>query len=118
MEYLLVCDRKKQKAFLTELKNDVEEFVHQEPQADFDAVVCAFGSPAEIAESFLKTADITAIKKKMNVKKIILLALLAVVAVYVIFVVASFIDVHTEAHGYYEEGILAAELIFARRFGA
>ena len=106
----LLCDRKSKIVFLTDLKNDIDEFV-QESDADFDSIQATFGTPEEIAESFLKNTDIANIKKKMNVRKIILFALLAVVLVYIIFVVASFIDVHTESHGYYEEGILQAGLL-------
>ncbi len=111
VEALLLCDRKNKKAFLAELKNDIDEFLQQEPEADFTDVLTAFGAPEEIAESFLKNADITSIKKKLNVKKIVLFTLLIAMVVYIIFVVASFIDVHTESHGYYEEGILQTGLL-------
>lgn len=114
VEALLLCDRKSKKDFLAELKNDVDEFLQYEPEANFGRILSTFGSPEEIAESFLKTADIANIKKKMNIKKIVLFSLLAIVLVYIIFVVASFIDVHTEAHGYFEEGILQAGLALAR----
>lgn len=117
VEDLLLCDRKNKKVFLEDLKNDIDEFVQHEPEADFGSILSAFGTPAEIAESFLKNADIADIKKKMNIKKIVLFSLLAVVLVYVIFVVASFIDVHTEAHGYYEEGILQAGLLLTGGIG-
>lgn len=117
VEDLLLCDRKSKNAFLSDLKNDIDEFVQHEPDADFESILSAFGTPEEIAESFLKNADIASIKKKMNVKKILLFAVLAVVLVYVIFVVASFIDVHTEAHGYYEEGILQAGLLLTGGMG-
>lgn len=117
VEDLLLCNRKSKKAFLSDLKNDIDEFVQHEPDADFDSILSAFGTPDEIAESFLKNADIASIKKKLNVKKILLFAVLAVVLVYVIFVVASFIDVHTEAHGYYEEGILQAGLLLSGGMG-
>lgn len=117
VEDLLLCDRKSKNAFLSDLKNDIDEFVQHEPDADFESILSAFGTPEEIAESFLKNADIASIKKKMNVKKILLFAVLAVVLVYVIFVVASFIDVNTEAHGYYEEGILQAGLLLTGGMG-
>ncbi len=108
VESLLLCDRKNKKVFLTDLKNDVDEFINQEPNADFDCIISAFGTPQEIADSFLKNTDIVQIKKKMNIRKIILCSLLAVVLVYLCFVIASFIDVHTESHGFYEEIILFA----------
>ena len=108
IESLLLCDRKSKKAFLTDLKNDVDEFILQEQNADFSCVLSAFGTPQEIAESFLKNTDIVQIKKRMNIRKLILFSLLAIVLVYLCFVIASFIDVHTESHGFYEEIILFA----------
>ena len=117
VDNLLLCDRKSKKAFMTELKNDIDEFVRQETNSDFNSILTTFGTPEEIAESFLKNSDIVSIKKKMNVKKMVLFSLLAIVLVYVIFVIASFIDVHTEAHGFFEEGILHAGILSAGRLG-
>lgn len=117
VEALLLCDRKSKKAFMSDLQNDVDEFIQQENVTDFESIQSAFGTPDEIAESFLKTTDIAGIKKKMNIKKIVLFSLLTVVLVYVLFVIASFIDVHTESHGYYEEGILQAGLLLTGGLG-
>ena len=71
VDTLLLCDHKSKIVFLTDLKNDIDEFV-QESDADFDSIQATFGTPEEIAESFLKDADIADIKKKMNVKKVFL----------------------------------------------
>ena len=110
VEQLLLCDRKSKRVFLTDLKNDVNEFIQQEPLADFACVLSSFGTPQEIAESFLRNADIAKIKKRMNIKKIVLFSLLAVLLVYICFVIASFIDVHTESHGYFEDSVLRFSL--------
>ncbi len=113
IDNLLICDRKNKKDFLADLKNDIDEFVQTESDANFNDILSAFGRPDEIAESFLKNTDVSNIKKKMNVKKLFLFLLLTVVLVYIIFIIASFIAVNTEAHGYYEEAILQAGILLA-----
>ncbi len=102
----LICSSGEKKKFLAELKGNVCDFLENNPDASFEDIRNTFGTPAEIAESFKQQTDITAIKKKMSVKKMLLCAVLAMVVVWLIFVVLSLIDVHTEARGYIEEGIL------------
>ncbi len=103
----VLCDRKQKKAFLKELQSNIEEFRLSNPQATVSDIEAFFGSPEQIAASFTDNTDSVKLKKKLSVKRIVLLAVILALLVYVAFVVISLIDVHTEAHGYFEEGILA-----------
>lgn len=102
----VLCDRKQKKAFLKELQSSVEEFRLSNPQASVSDIEAFFGSLEQIAASFTDNTDSVRLKKKLSVKRIVLLAVILALLVYVAFVVISLIDVHTEAHGYFEEGIL------------
>ena len=102
----VVCPKKEKSAFLAELKSNVEEFISLTPEADIDMIKAEFGTAEQIASSFIVNADATAIKKKVDIRKLILIFLAIVLAVYLAFVVISLIDVHTEAHGYMQEGIM------------
>ena len=102
----VLCDRKQKKAFLKELQSSIEEFRLSNPQATASDIEAFFGSPEQIAASFTDNADSVKLKKRLSVKRIVLLAVILVLLIYVAFVVISLIDVHTEAHGYFEEGIL------------
>lgn len=100
----LRCTKKENEKLLCEIKNDVEDFVENNPGADFEAVVNVFGTPLEIAESAVSDAS-----PKTGVKGILKLIAAAVIIAlffYIAFIVISLIDVHTEAHGYFSEGIL------------
>lgn len=102
----LICDRKQKKYFIECLKNDVKDFLAQTPDATLKQVEAVFGTPEVIAQSFMENSDSTEIKRKLDIKKIITAAIIIALLIYLVFVIISLIDVHTEAHGYFEEGIL------------
>ena len=103
---LLPCDRREKHALLRDLRASVEEYLTEKPFASPETLLSVFGTPEQIAQSALQTADAGVIRKRLTLKKAVLLALLAVVLIYAAFVAASLIDVHTEAHGYFSEGFL------------
>ena len=108
----LVCEPRVKKNFLKSLQGDIEEFVQMQPDTVFADIQQTFGTPAQIANSFLGTVtDSTAVKKKLTIKRIFLTAVFIALVVYVAFIVISLLDVHTEAHGYFRESILMFTLL-------
>lgn len=106
IENLLVCDRKHKSAFMSELKANIDEYVDTVGETDIDKIKAEFGTPEKIAESFLSNSDALTIKKKLNIRKSVIIALAIALLIYLAFVIISLIDVHTESHGYIEEGIM------------
>ena len=106
IETLLVCDRKQKLTFMAELKANIDEYLAISPDSDIEKIKAEFGTPEVIAESFLSNSNAAVIKKKLDIKKCILIAIAIVLAVYVAFVIISLVDVHTEAHGHMKEGIM------------
>lgn len=102
----VVCSRKQKNAFLKELKSNIEEFRLSNPQASVDDIKEFFGSPEQIAESFMENSDCIKLKKKLSVKKLVIIAVILALLIYAAFIVISLIDVHNEAHGYFSQGIL------------
>ena len=102
----LICDRKQKKAFLNDFSANVDEYLTACPEADIDKIKAEFGTPEEIASSFIANSDTIKIKKKLDIKKLILIAVIIVLTIYIAFIIISLIDVHTEAHGYMEEGVV------------
>ena len=103
---LLPCGRREKNTLLRELQRNVEDYLTDAPETEPETLLSVFGTPEQIAESMLQTVKPEALRKKLTLKKAVLLALLAAVLIYAVFVVVSLIDVHTEAHGYFTEGIL------------
>ena len=103
---LLPCGGREKKTLLRQLRASVEEYLANAPEAAPEELVSVFGTPEEIAQSALQTADAGALRKRLSLKRAVLLALLVIVLLYAAFVAVSLIDVHTESHGYFTEGVL------------
>ena len=102
----LICPAKQKKAFIDDFKANVDEYLANFPDADMDKIKAEFGTAQEIASSFIINSDTAKIKKKLDMRKLILIAVVIALAIYLVFVVISLIDVHTEAHGYMQEAIM------------
>lgn len=96
---------KRKSEFLSGLSERVYEFCETNDYR-VEELYSVFGSPDSIATEFLEAMPQSEIRKKMNIKRIVLFAILAVLLIYLAFIVISLIDVHQEAHGYYKEEIL------------
>ena len=107
----LICERKKKNEILSELKTSVEEYFSEHPTATPDELREVFGSPSEIAASALQGEDLNALKRKTLIRRDVIIAVILALLIWAAFAVASLIDVHEEAHGYMEEGIMAISTI-------
>lgn len=104
----LICSGKEKRTFLKALRADVEDYLSLEPQATAEQLAAQFGTPREIAAGFT-VGDPEALAKRLRLRRIILFAVLAALALYLCFLVVSLIDVHEEAHGIFEEGLLTVQ---------
>ena len=107
IECLTLCDRRQKKEFLYQLKGNVEEFISEMPDATMEDIEKAFGTPESIGGSFIENIDRGKIKKQLQLKKVLIIAVVIALIIYALFAVISLIDVHTEAHGYFQEGFIA-----------
>ncbi len=103
---LIVCEGKQKKAFINELKSAVSEYRELNPACTIDDIKAVFGTPEEIAFSFIENGSLTKVKRQINIKKVIIAAVITALLIWLAFAVISFIDVHLEAHGTLTEGIL------------
>ena len=102
----LMCPPKQKKAFINQLRSDVESFLNDNPDATADEIKACFGSAESIAQSFITNSEPGTLKKALDIKKVILIGVIVALVIYLAFVVISLIDVHTEAHGYFREGFM------------
>lgn len=102
----VLCTGKHKRTFMKQLKFDIDSYISENPEATLEEVKNCFGTADTIAESFIVNSDCSEIKRKLDIKKLLIVAVVAALLVYLAFIVISLIDVHTEAHGYFSEGIL------------
>ncbi len=107
IDRLTLCGRRQKKDFLCHLKENVEEFISDTPDATMQDIEKSFGTPETIADSFMVNIDSAIIKKQIQIKRVLIVSVIIALIIYALFILLSLIDVHTEAHGYFEEGFLA-----------
>lgn len=110
----LICSKKQKAAFLGELKTSVEEYLCENEGATAEDVYAFFGTPAEIAGSFMENNSAEKLKKGLGVRRMVFIALAVALLIYLAFIVISLIDVHSEAHGYMKQEIMAVDTVITR----
>lgn len=105
----LICSAHVKRRFLSLLRNEITGYLSEHPEAEIDEIALVFGSPRQIAESAAEELSPEELRSKTDLKKIVSAVLITALTIYAVFVCASLIDVHTEAHGYEENGIVIIE---------
>ena len=70
---LLFCSSKERKKFLKEFNDNIDDFLKDNPEASFNELQKAMGTPQEIADGFLGNADIKAIKKRTSIVRVLII---------------------------------------------
>ncbi len=102
----VICNSKKKRRLLAQLRQDAEAFVAENEGATRQELEAFLGSPEVIAASVIVNSESSEIKSNISLRKTVAAAVLAALLIYLIFVAVSLVDVHIEAHGYIEEGIM------------
>lgn len=102
----LLCSTKLSKKFIDDLAQSVDQFVEAQPEADIDAVKKHFGTPEDIAKSFLAETDINLIRKKVRLRRLISSFLIAALIVWSVAVTYVALDLHSNIHGYGVEAVI------------
>lgn len=102
---LLVCKGTQRKQFLISFEDNMDEYLRDNPDADFAQLQKDMGTPQEIANAFLENEDASKIKKRMSFKKWIILGIVSVLIITVVFFVCTFIDSYKARRGYIQETI-------------
>ena len=97
---------KQKKEFINELKSTVNEYAELNPDCTIDDIKAVFGTPEEITLSFIENGNFAKVKKKLDIKRVIVAAVITALIIWFAFAVISLIDVHLEAHGTLTEGTL------------
>lgn len=85
IEAELVCSKKEKKRLLGELRNSIDLYLRENPEVDMNGIVQYFGSPYEIANSYISTVDGKAINKQYKRHKIVIIVFLIAVLCIIFF---------------------------------
>ena len=84
------------KDLLQKLREEVETYLEEHPEADRDTLEAEFGSAEELSELWLGSTAAETVKKGLSQKKKILLAVLAGIVVIAIILTIYLIDQHRQ----------------------
>lgn len=105
--HCLPCDRKMKKKIIIRLKENLDGYLEEHPSAGTKEVMEHFGTPQQIAGTYIEEMTTSEIIMKFGVKKrvvagVALIAAIAVVA-YLMVLAAAYAKEKDSADGYYEE---------------
>ncbi|MBR1811465.1 MAG: hypothetical protein IJ766_07475 [Clostridia bacterium] len=103
---LLQCPSAEKKRFLTAFREQLLD-AGVDSISDIAEFHARFGAPETIAQGFLSEgSDLTYIKRKTGVRKIVLLGVLAALAIFLIVMIAELVENHQQATGHGEEVLI------------
>lgn len=97
---LLLCDAKTAKCFLSDFENDIVNYIEDCNVKNINDVIEKFGDPESVARSFLETANIQKIRKRIRIKNIIITAIIVVILMWAGCLTYLFADAVSSHHGH------------------
>lgn len=88
----LICDSKVSKTFVKDLQNSIDNYIADNEVSSIDEIYKHFGTADDIANAFFETVDITTVKRKISIKKLIAVLMAAVIAIVAVGVTVATIS--------------------------
>lgn len=101
----LLCSSKKKKEIIEDIRGAVLDFAENSGAENIEDVYKHFGTPEELAKAHLAELDPKQIKKKVNIRRIILLGVIAALAMIAFVLIYELVDSHREIRGIFSENI-------------
>lgn len=102
---LLPCCWKRKNAFIRTLDSSIAAYISEHPDADFTQIERHFGTPQQIAASYIEEMDPQEITDKLKVRKRILQIVVSAVflcaLVWLILLAVAFLNELNSADGFY-----------------
>lgn len=99
----LPCGRKVKKQIVSQIRSSIADFLRENPNADFEAVQLHFGTPKEIAASYIHEQDTTALLNTVQIKKKILAivagTMVLMLLMWSVALVCEMVDTYKSTHG-------------------
>lgn len=98
----LVCNRKLKKVIIEEIEGSVYDYTESKGVNDISEIYEHFGTPEEMARTYLSQVDPKKIRKATNVRKVVIIGVVAAIAIFVTYLALAFMDGHKNTDGFVE----------------
>lgn len=102
----LLYGSKQSREFLAQLRQNVCDFAAENENADMSQITEQFGKPEDIAATFFEQYGKEDIKKKVDIRRVVIAAVAIIVAVLVIAITIELIDSHKSGVGFFSEEVV------------
>lgn len=102
----LLYSTKETKQFLKDLRQNITDYVEENKNADMVQITSQFGRPEDIAATFFEQYRKKDIKKKINVRRVVVAAITVALTMLTITFIITIIDNHSGKIVYYESGAI------------
>lgn len=103
----LPCDSAQKKRYIAGLRDSIQPYLSEHPDATLEDLYTSIGSPESIAESFMAGLDPKQLSHRLSAKRRIAIGVISIVAVLAIFIgvvaIAFADDLHSYLNGYVVE---------------
>ena len=86
----LNCPRKIKKDLILRIESSVYDYIESQPDASYDDITAQFGSPRELADSYISSLDSDEISKAIKKAKTIKIAVIVTCIIALISLFATF----------------------------
>lgn len=104
------CSSKKSEALLIPLKESIALYTESHSNVSIQKIQEIFGSPEEIAESYIDSLDKKEYKETINVKrrrkKVIIGLIIIILCAFIGLYISTFVYVKLSTPAYYQESIM------------
>lgn len=95
----LLCSKKKKKEIIEDIRGAVLDFTEANGTEDIKEVYEHFGTPEEFAKAHLSELDPVQIKKKVNIRRVVIVAIAVALLLYIAIITLAFIDSKNSTSG-------------------
>lgn len=99
----LLCSKKKKKEIIEDIRGAVLDFTEANGTNDIKEVYEHFGTPEELAKAHMSELDPEQIKKKVNIRRVLITMVVVILVVFTIGVIAIVIDNNSKKVSYIVE---------------
>lgn len=111
----LLCSKKKKKEIIEDIRGAVLDFTEANGTEDIKEVYEHFGTPEELAKAHLSELDPVQIKKKVNIRRVVIVAAVIAILIFIISMIIVIID-SNKSNGVYTYIGNAQELLINNNF--
>lgn len=101
------CDPKEKNKLINFLEKSIDSLIDERENMTIDDLILELGEPQKVAKELEETISEDKqrkyIKKAINVKRVVAVAVSALLIMFAIWLIAMFIDAHNDYAGYFEE---------------